>query len=327
MYSAEGGVGLAAPMAGLNLRIAIVDAGDGSPIVLINPHILKLSDNYVEMMEANLCIPGVMARVKRPETVTLRAYDHQGVLLEKTFSGFTARIILHEIDVLDGKMFFDLVSADELINVSPDVLTTKALKYIHQNGGAAQEVTQGDCSMHYFNAVTLSPELLNIQHTVLRQKCTPVNFEEWKREQLREIIKEMLWLQHHLEGVGMAAPQVGLNIQLSVIDNRKDPPLVLINPTIIERSTETERAPEACLSIPGYSGEVVRAKSVTVKAWDAHEKPFELSAEGYLARIIQHEVDHLNGILFTDHLESLDELEAVDADTLANRAIQLLYPI
>ena len=179
--------------------------------------------------------------------------------------------------------------------------------------------------MHYFNAVTLSPRLLGLKETVLRQKAVPLDFEQWSTPQLEELVSEMFWLQHHLEGVGLAAPQIGFSLQLAVIDNHQDPPCVLINPEIIERSQETESDSEGCLSLPGYRGPVARAKRVHVKTQDVKGQTVEFEAEGFFARVIQHEVDHLHGMLYADRLESFAELEPVDADTLAQRAMKQVW--
>jgi peptide deformylase len=179
--------------------------------------------------------------------------------------------------------------------------------------------------MHFFSPVTLSPALLNTPSSILRQKCAPVRFGEWTTEQLLDIIRELFWLQHSLKGVGIAAPQVGLGLRLTAIDAGVGPPLALINPTITARAPEIERRREACLSIPGYYGMVDRPAGVTVEAFDAAGQPFTLETDGLLARVIQHEVDHLDGILYPDHLPSLDALLPMDPETLADRAMSDLY--
>lgn len=180
---------------------------------------------------------------------------------------------------------------------------------------------------HYLSPVTISPELLAVPHSVLRQKCAPLDFTACRPEHLRELVEEMLWLQHHLGGVGLAAPQIGVTVQLAVVDNQRDPPLVLINPEIVFQSEETEFAVEGCLSIPGYTGLVERPVRVAVKAANAHGKLFELLAHGALARTVQHEIDHLHGILYPDRMHDLSRLQAIDADTLARRALARLYPV
>ena len=180
---------------------------------------------------------------------------------------------------------------------------------------------------HYLSPVTISPKLLALPHSVLRQRCTPLDFAAWTPEQLRELVKEMLWLQHQLGGAGLAAPQVGVTVQLAVVDNQRDPPLVLINPEIVFQSEATEFAVERCLSIPGYTGLVERPARVVVKAANVHGARFELVAHGALARIVQHEIDHLHGILFPDRMHDRNRLQGIDADTVAQRALEKVYPV
>jgi peptide deformylase len=187
---------------------------------------------------------------------------------------------------------------------------------------------EGDLAMsHYLNPVTISPELLAVPHSVLRQHCARLDFAAWSPEHLRELVEEMLWLQHHLGGAGLAAPQVGVTVQLAVVDNQRDPPTVLINPEIVFQSKETEFAVEGCLSIPGYTGLVERPMRVAVKATNAHGELFELLAHGALARTIQHEIDHLHGILYPDRMQDINRLHVTDADSLARRALDRLYPV
>lgn len=119
--------------------------------------------------------------------------------------------------------------------------------------------------------------------------------------QTREILDNMAETMYAAPGVGLAAPQVGILQRLVVIDVGEDYGLVqLINPHITEYSEEKEIIEEGCLSVPGQEGAVSRSKTVTVKALNRDGKEIEIKAEGYLARAIQHEVDHLDGILFVD---------------------------
>jgi peptide deformylase len=109
------------------------------------------------------------------------------------------------------------------------------------------------------------------------------------------------------EGVGLAAPQVGVGQRVIVVDDHEDDsqPLALINPEIVEFSDDLDRAEEGCLSIPGLREIVERPFAVTVRALDRDGVPMEIEAEGLLARILQHEVDHLDGILFLDRVSPL----------------------
>ena len=130
---------------------------------------------------------------------------------------------------------------------------------------------------------------------VLRKICRSViSFDE----KLATLIDDMLDTMYEANGVGLAAPQVGILRRICVIDVGEGP-IELVNPAII--STEGEQiGDEGCLSIPGQSGLVKRPMKVTVKAQDRNGKTFEISGEGLLARAFCHEIDHLNGILYKD---------------------------
>ncbi len=106
------------------------------------------------------------------------------------------------------------------------------------------------------------------------------------------------------KGVGLAAVQVGAIVRLFITKAPRDVPRVFINPDILETSLEEEPLEEGCLSVPGLYTEVVRPASVRVQAWNEKGRPFTLTAEGILARVIQHELDHLNGVLFIDRLDA-----------------------
>lgn len=137
----------------------------------------------------------------------------------------------------------------------------------------------------------------------LRKKS--VRIEKITPETLK-LIKEMKEaLQKSENGVGLAAPQVGVNIQLFVIIDElaKDGHTVFINPEITQVSKKTIVEEEGCLSIPGKWSELPRADKVTIKAIDESGKKFKTKAKGIAARLMLHEVDHLNGILFIDHLK------------------------
>lgn len=136
----------------------------------------------------------------------------------------------------------------------------------------------------------------------LTKVCKPVKNMNHRMEVL---IEDMFDTMHEAEGVGLAAPQVGVLRRIFVIDvGTEDEPqeYVFINPEIIE-SEGTQTDFEGCLSVPGKSGTVTRAEKVKVKALNADFEEFELEAEGLLARAIQHENDHLDGIVYTSRVE------------------------
>ena len=140
---------------------------------------------------------------------------------------------------------------------------------------------------------------------VLRQECRPVEAFD---DDLTKLIGDMVETMYAAPGVGLAAPQIGLDLQLAVVDvtvgEEEDALLVLINPEIVEdRGEDTDV--EGCLSIPDFTEKVKRPTWVRIHADDVEGEPIELEAEGFVARAICHEIDHLNGILFVDRLRGL----------------------
>ncbi len=127
-------------------------------------------------------------------------------------------------------------------------------------------------------------------------------------DSIRLLIKDMLQTMYSADGIGLAAPQVAVNKQLIVIDCEPDkpekPPLVLINPKITRYSSQTCNGDEGCLSIPGVYLEVNRPEAIEVSFKDEQGKPRKIQASGLLARVIQHEMDHLNGVMFVDRVEN-----------------------
>src|SRR3984893_852153 len=126
--------------------------------------------------------------------------------------------------------------------------------------------------------------------------------------ELEELTEDMFASMYAAQGVGLAAPQIGKNLRLTVVDvtagKNPEAKIVLINPEIIHAEGE-KREEEGCLSLPGFRGYVVRPQFVTVKAQNAKGEPFEIRGEDLLARAFCHEIDHLNGILFIQHLSML----------------------
>ena len=140
---------------------------------------------------------------------------------------------------------------------------------------------------------------------VLRQKALPVTAVD---DTVRELVADMRETMHAYHGVGLAANQIGVLQRVLVvevpIDERTRAAHALINP-VLDRRAGTDTAEEGCLSIPGIYEEVKRAERVRVRALDEQGRAIEFVAEGYLARAIQHEVDHLDGVLFVDRLSVL----------------------
>ncbi len=137
------------------------------------------------------------------------------------------------------------------------------------------------------------------QENFLREVAKPVT--EFSNE-LKSLIKDMISFMEESNGVGLAAPQIGLSKRLFIVGFDDMKPLVLINPEIIETSVSENVYEEGCLSIPGMYAKITRPEKVKVQAWNERGRPFTIDADDMLATVIQHEIDHLNGILFIDHL-------------------------
>ncbi|MEA5083363.1 MAG: peptide deformylase [Lachnospiraceae bacterium] len=134
-------------------------------------------------------------------------------------------------------------------------------------------------------------------YEILRKKCKDVKVIDNK---IKELLRDMVETMYHEVGVGLAAPQVGILKRIAVIDVGEGL-ITLINPVIIKESGE-QQGLEGCLSVPGITGEVVRPEKVRVRAQNEKGKFFELEGKGLLARAFCHELDHLDGILFTDKM-------------------------
>jgi len=129
---------------------------------------------------------------------------------------------------------------------------------------------------------------------------------------VKKLVRDMLETMHALPGrVGLAAPQVGVPLRVIVIGIPEEEDIVLINPEIVRRKGE-RIIDEGCLSLPGFFAQVTRSESVTAKGLDEDGKEVKLKAEGLLAQALEHEIDHLNGMLYIDHLDSIERLQKVE---------------
>ncbi len=142
-------------------------------------------------------------------------------------------------------------------------------------------------------------------------------------EELQTLIENMFETMRAAPGVGLAAPQIGESVRLVVVEytededeNAKPKKYVLVNPEIVKRSEETITDIEGCLSLPGLAGTVERHEAVTVKAKNRFGKPLKIEAEGWLARIFQHEIDHLDGVLYIDRAEEVFEPTPEEAEQI-----------
>jgi len=145
---------------------------------------------------------------------------------------------------------------------------------------------------------------------ILRQKSKRVRAIDGA---VKKLIGNMIETMHSSGGVGLAAPQVGVPLRVIVIGIPEGEDITLINPQIVRRTGE-RLVTEGCLSIPGYFGEVKRAQSVRVKGRDLSGKEIRIKAEELLAQALEHEIDHLNGVLYIDHLESPDKLYKIEPE-------------
>jgi peptide deformylase len=165
-------------------------------------------------------------------------------------------------------------------------------------------------------------KIVQVGEPVLRQRARPLLQEEIALPETQQLIIWMHETMRDAPGVGLAAPQIGLPLQLAVIEDRPEyskdiaadrlaererqavPFQVLINPRIVERSEDQVEFFEGCLSLGGFTALVKRSRQVTVEYWDESGQPGRISAQGWYARILQHEIDHLDGRLYIDRMES-----------------------
>jgi len=142
-------------------------------------------------------------------------------------------------------------------------------------------------------------KVLHLGDETLRQKAVPV---EEINDEIRALVAEMFITMEKEEGVGLAAPQIGRSIRLFVVKADDGVERTFINPQIIETSQETCSFEEGCLSIPKTYEDVIRPERITIQARNEKGRRFTLEADDFLARVIQHEYDHLDGILFIDRI-------------------------
>jgi peptide deformylase len=166
-------------------------------------------------------------------------------------------------------------------------------------------------------------EIVKHPNDILRRKAQSVGEVD---DDIRRLLDDMVDTMRAAPGVGLAGPQVDVPQRVIVVEYGEEPEdsengkppkkdlYTLVNPEITRSSTETEIATEGCLSIPGLVGEVERATSVTVKALNRRGQPVKIKAKGWLARIFQHEIDHINGILFIDRAVKVHSIEPEDKE-------------
>ncbi len=145
---------------------------------------------------------------------------------------------------------------------------------------------------------------------VLRQKAKKVKKID---ASVQRLIDDMIETMHEAPGVGLAAPQVGVSLRVVVIQLPEEEVITLINPEIVKRSGQ-RRVTEGCLSVPGYIAEINRSATVTAKGLNREGKMVRIKGEELLAEALEHETDHVNGILYVDHVESPDQLMKLEPE-------------
>ncbi len=153
-------------------------------------------------------------------------------------------------------------------------------------------------------AIRVSPD------PVLRQKAKKVSKID---KSVQQLIDDMIETMRAASGVGLAANQIGVPLKIAVIEMPGEEVIVLVNPEIIKKEGERIIG-EACLSVPGYQGEIKRSVCVKVKARDKQGRNVRLKGEELLAQALEHEIDHLNGILYVDRVEGLDKLHKLEPE-------------
>ena len=150
--------------------------------------------------------------------------------------------------------------------------------------------------------------IVRLGHPALRTPASAVNAAAIVSAEVQALVEDMFETMHAAEGVGLAAPQLGLGMQLFVYELEASGPRVLFNPMVEPETGELVYDWEGCLSIPDLRGLVPRHPSVRVRGLDREGKPVSYRAEGLEARVIQHEFDHLNGVMFLDRMRDLQSL-------------------
>ena len=142
-------------------------------------------------------------------------------------------------------------------------------------------------------------KIITHPNPVLRKKSKEIKVKDIETKEFKSLLSSMIKTMIETDGVGLAAPQIGKSIRLAII-NSKDGPFCIVNPKITKKSWAKELEMEGCLSIPGIFGKVKRHKKISLTYYDRSGKKVKKSVQGLMARVMQHEIDHLNGILFID---------------------------
>ncbi len=167
--------------------------------------------------------------------------------------------------------------------------------------------------------------------SILRKKASPVLEID---DTLISIIRNMFQTMHNANGIGLAANQIGLAKRVFIVDvspvegYEKIKPMTLLNPKIVSKSDDLDSYEEGCLSIPELKSEVIRPKGIEISFFDLDMKEYKMEVDDLIARVIQHELDHLNGVLFIDHLSEENKKKfKKHLNKIKNRKLDVGYPI
>ena len=153
-------------------------------------------------------------------------------------------------------------------------------------------------------------KLRHLPAAVLRKKARKVPAID---KSIQRLIDDMIETMQEVGGVGLAAPQVGVSLRVIVLQMPEEEPVAIVNPEVVKQYGERQVI-EGCLSLPGESGEIMRYDAITIKGLDRQGKKIRIKADGLKAQALQHELDHLDGILYIDHLE--EEVQTDISDTI-----------
>ncbi len=154
--------------------------------------------------------------------------------------------------------------------------------------------------------MTKELKIVKNPNPILRKKSSKILSDKIFEDEFKQLCEDMSLTMQEKDGVGLAAPQIGKNIRLIVI-NSKDGPITIINPKIVKKSFSKEYGEEGCLSVPNVFGKVKRYKKITCSYLNLKNDKKKIKASGLLSRVIQHEIDHLDGILFIDKAIDMKE--------------------
>ncbi|MDR0571880.1 MAG: peptide deformylase [Rickettsiales bacterium] len=283
MYE-NNGIALAANQIKIFERMLVIDLQENNrknPLFLINPKIVEKSEEKVNGPESCISIKNITANVDRHNSVTIEYLDKNGESRVLNATGLLSVCIQHGVDLLDGIVFLDRVE-----NKTPEI--QRAIDKINTVDNSELKVLTIVDNMDF-----------------LRRKSSPVTKVD---EELVNIMQRMLDVMYNSKGVGLAGVQVGILKRIIVIDiqeDKKKSPIFLINPEIIDHSENVVDGEEGCLSVPEERESIKRYETVVVRYKNEKNKELTLKADGLLAVCLQHEIDHLDGIMFFDHLSKL----------------------